>query len=275
VAERVRAEGVPAEACLLDVDGDDDAGRAICEAAGEQPVDLIVMSAHGHGGRGHRLFGDVAERVLCTAEVPVLLIPATSGRSWTRERPLRILVRLDDPEATNQLVALAADLADTLILLRVVRAPARDWYSRDFGYLGLDWEAELAVARHYLSLADRLRSSGHAVEIRCVIAAPAFDLARFARDEGADLIAVTAHGRADRDGLMLGGVATAHLQRAEMPLLLTRHVHGHRAFSMISPRLVSLAGGAGLPRHTSVVRSPLPPNVRVLGRPPATDHSRG
>src|SRR5581483_710866 len=165
VAERVRAGGVPAEARLLDAD-DDDVGRAICEAAREQPVDLVVMSAHGFGGRSQRHFGDVAERVLRTVEVPVLLIPAACRRPWSRERPLRIVVRLDGPESTDQLVALVAELADTLILLRVVQVSTLDRSSCDYGYLRLDWEAELAIAHHYLGLAHRLKNTGHDVEIR-------------------------------------------------------------------------------------------------------------
>jgi hypothetical protein len=85
----------------MPMDDDDDVGRAICEEAREQSVDLIVMLAHGGGGRGHRFFGDVADRVLRAVEVPVLVIPAAYGRSWTPDRPLRIVVRLDDPQATD------------------------------------------------------------------------------------------------------------------------------------------------------------------------------
>jgi nucleotide-binding universal stress UspA family protein len=256
VAERVRAGGVPAEARLLDAD-DDDVARAICEAAREQSVDLIVMSAHGGGGRGHRFFGDVAELVLRAGEVPVLVIPAGYGRSWTRDRPLRIVVRLDDPEATNRLVALAAELADSLLLLRVIQISTLGRSSRDYGYLRVDWETEVAIARHYLGLASRLRNAGHNVEIRCVVAAPVFDLARFARDEDADLIAVATHGHGDRDGLMLGGVATMHLQRAEMPILLTRHSHGRRA------------GGPASPTLRSVTSLPVPVPGRSDDGPPA------
>lgn len=239
VAERVRAADVLTEVCLLDAD-DDDVGRAICEAAREQAVDLIVMSAHGGGGRSHRFFGDVAEWVLRAVEVPVLVIPAAYGRSWTLDRPLRIVVRLNDPKATNQLVALAAELADSLLLLRVIQISTLRRSSRDYGYLRIDWEAELAMARHYLSLADRLENIGHAVEIRCVVASPVFDLARFARDVDADAIAVVTHGPDDRDGLMLGSVATLHLQRAEMPILLTRHAPGRRTDGPASPMLRSV-----------------------------------
>jgi nucleotide-binding universal stress UspA family protein len=274
VAERVRVEGLPAEALLLDARDDDDVGRAISEAAGEQSVDLILMSAHGHGGRSHRYFGDVADRVLRTAEVPVLLVPATCRRPWSRERPLRIVVRLDDPDSTDQLVTLAAELGDTLILLRVVPISTLDRYSRDFGYLRVDWEAELAMARHYRNRADRLKKAGHDVEIRCVVAAPAFDLARFAYDEGANMIAVATHGYEDRDLLMLGSVATMHLQRAEMPILLTRHIHGRRAGGPAWPMPKGMAGIVALPRGRSDAERPLRLHAQPLGTRQTTDHSR-
>jgi nucleotide-binding universal stress UspA family protein len=235
---------------------DDDVGRAICEAAREQAVNLIVMSAHGFGGRSRKHVGDVADQVLRFAEVPVLVIPAAHGRSWTSDRPLRIVIRLDDPEATNQLVTVAAELADSLLLLRVVQISTLDRSSRDYGYLHLDWETEVVIARHDLDLASRLRSAGHDVEIRCVVAAPVFDLARFARDEDADVIAVATHGHGDRDGLMLGSVATVHLQRADMPILLTRHSHGRRA------------GGPASPMLRLVTSRPVPESGRSEDEPP-------
>jgi hypothetical protein len=74
---------------------------------------------------------------------------------------------------------------------------------------------------------------------------------------------------------MLGSVATVHLQRVQMPILLTRHVHGRRSVGLTSPRLRSLAGGADPPRLMRGIGSPLLPNVRALSMPRATDDGHG
>lgn len=46
----------------------------IVRAAKELPADMIVMGTHGRGGLSHLLLGSVAERVVRTAECPVLTV---------------------------------------------------------------------------------------------------------------------------------------------------------------------------------------------------------
>jgi nucleotide-binding universal stress UspA family protein len=41
-----------------------------------QPGDLIVMTSHGRGGIRRWIIGSVAEQLVRTATVPVLLVPA-------------------------------------------------------------------------------------------------------------------------------------------------------------------------------------------------------
>jgi nucleotide-binding universal stress UspA family protein/mono/diheme cytochrome c family protein len=48
--------------------------RAIITAAGTNDADLIVMGTHGHGPVMHVVMGNVAERVVRTAECPVLTV---------------------------------------------------------------------------------------------------------------------------------------------------------------------------------------------------------
>lgn len=48
--------------------------RAIVTATATNPVDLIVMGTHGHGAFMHLVMGNVAERVVRTAECPVLTL---------------------------------------------------------------------------------------------------------------------------------------------------------------------------------------------------------
>jgi len=46
----------------------------ICRVAKEESADLIVLSTHGSTGWRHRIFGSVTEKVIRTAESPVLTI---------------------------------------------------------------------------------------------------------------------------------------------------------------------------------------------------------
>lgn len=49
--------------------------KAITDYAREQQVDLIAMASHGRGGIERALLGSVAERVMRSSGVPVLLLP--------------------------------------------------------------------------------------------------------------------------------------------------------------------------------------------------------
>lgn len=48
--------------------------EAICQEAKALDVDLIVMASHGHSGMAHLFLGSVAERVLRSADRPVLIV---------------------------------------------------------------------------------------------------------------------------------------------------------------------------------------------------------
>ena len=48
--------------------------QAIVEAAKRNRCDLVVMGTHGRHGMAHLLLGSVAERVVRTAECPVLVV---------------------------------------------------------------------------------------------------------------------------------------------------------------------------------------------------------
>jgi nucleotide-binding universal stress UspA family protein/mono/diheme cytochrome c family protein len=52
--------------------------RAIVAAARTNDVDLIVMGTHGHGAVMHMVLGNVAERVVRTADCPVLTVRGPS-----------------------------------------------------------------------------------------------------------------------------------------------------------------------------------------------------
>lgn len=72
VPEQARAEGVTTEVRVVETQLL--VYEAICEQAAELDVDLIVMASHGHSGIARLLIGSVAERVLRSADRPVLIV---------------------------------------------------------------------------------------------------------------------------------------------------------------------------------------------------------
>lgn len=67
---------------------------AIVEYARENAMNLIVMGTHGRGVMAHLLLGSVAERVVRTAECPVLTVRGTAAAvaTLTAEREEAVVV---------------------------------------------------------------------------------------------------------------------------------------------------------------------------------------
>jgi nucleotide-binding universal stress UspA family protein len=69
-----REAGVQAETALLELDGR--VSRVVTDEAERWGAELIVIGSHGRQGLEQLLLGSVAEGVLRTAAVPVLLVRA-------------------------------------------------------------------------------------------------------------------------------------------------------------------------------------------------------
>lgn len=82
MAAALRADGFAAR-------GETRAGdicRTILQAAGEWQCDLIAMSTHGRSGSARWLLGSIADRVVRTAHIPVLLIRPHFTMSHVKQR---------------------------------------------------------------------------------------------------------------------------------------------------------------------------------------------
>jgi nucleotide-binding universal stress UspA family protein len=96
----------------------------IAETARDLNADCIVMCTHGRGGLRHRLFGNIAQKVLASAVIPILLVPPRDNV----ERPFscqRLMVPLDgnpDHEVGLQAATrLAKSCGSEIHILYVVR----------------------------------------------------------------------------------------------------------------------------------------------------------
>ena len=106
--------GVPVSFCL----GDGDVEVALREHAKAIAADLIVMGAHGRAAAARWLLGSTAERMVRSAECPVLIVPpGVEGLSpaGAERRPLQIMAALDGRRTSEGAVALARQLRARVI----------------------------------------------------------------------------------------------------------------------------------------------------------------
>jgi len=188
----------------------------ILEAARKEKVSLIAMSTHGRTGIARWAFGSVTEKVLRTSPVPVLAIPSFLGVGGdavprgTQELPFRKILAPISPEAL------------TLDVL-----PALTEFARLFGssvtLLNVCGGAECAIPLHEMRTAfERLRTQGIAAEPMLKQGDPAGRILEACRDEGADLIAMTTHGRSGVSRWIMGSVAEKVLWSSNVPMLVVR-----------------------------------------------------
>jgi nucleotide-binding universal stress UspA family protein len=97
---RTRETLLPGVPVIMSATAGHPADEIVRYAAGHA-IDLVVMGTHGRTGVSRLLLGSVAERVLCTAPCPVLVVPAR-GHTHTDSVPAGTL-SAPEPPATESL----------------------------------------------------------------------------------------------------------------------------------------------------------------------------
>ncbi|HZI30463.1 MAG TPA: universal stress protein [Gemmatimonadaceae bacterium] len=193
---------------------------------------LVVMTTHGRGGIGRFWLGSVADRVIRSATVPVLLVRVDGAAAAPLER---LVVAIAGSDEDEQIVATVSELVDlprariTLAhavlpsptiaaMVPVVGPPPNEMA----GVPAPDMSVGLRAAdRHLESLAVPLRARGAAVDIRVV---PAGSAARAVLDVGtdveADLIVVGTAARPPVARMFIGSVADKIVRSAPCSVLV-------------------------------------------------------
>ncbi len=139
----------------------------------------------------------------------------------------RALVPLDGSAVAEAIIPFILDIAGPLDmevdLLRVVEPLAPMVIEGSRHVEVEDIEARRTDAEEYLApIAVELRNKGVKVESRVRRGNPAEEIVAAARETGADLIAMSTHGRGGLGRLVFGSVAQAVLRHVDMPVFLMR-----------------------------------------------------
>ena len=139
----------------------------------------------------------------------------------------RALVALDGSPVAETIIPFILDIAGPLdlevVLLRVLQ-PVPPVVVEGAAYAPVgDPVAERIDAQEYLApVAIELRNKGVRVTTEVRSGDPAQEIVAAARDAGADLIAMSTHGRGGLGRLIFGSVAEAVLRAAKIPVFLMR-----------------------------------------------------
>jgi nucleotide-binding universal stress UspA family protein len=193
----------------------------ILETAMEEESTLIAMTTHGRTGLSRWVFGSVAETVLRSSPIPLLMtrsfVPDAAGQAQAapqEELTLRkILVPLEISDLSLEIVPYAAEMArlfEAKVLL--------------FNACGKKVACDVPVVELTRAY-ETLREAGVTAEPLMRQGDPASAILEACRSEGVDLIAMTTHARSGMARVALGSVTEKVLRHSALPMLVTRGVH--------------------------------------------------
>jgi nucleotide-binding universal stress UspA family protein len=207
------------------------AADAIVDYVEQKGIQLIVMASHGSTGIKRWMHGSVAERVLQSARVPVLLVRAKEkvSKGLPEASPCRrILVPLDGSKLAEQVLPAVTPIASalgcemTLLHVPIISASGSftgAWYLPLDGSFGTaDQDAQAYLDR----LAGDLREQGIEVSTAVWVGPVAETIIDHAQVNDVDLIAMCTHGRTGIARWALGSIADRVLRAGDKPILLVR-----------------------------------------------------
>jgi nucleotide-binding universal stress UspA family protein len=231
VIERLAESGLAL--CQETVEGNP-AIRILEKVQEEEGIALIAMTTHGRSGLDKWIFGSVAETVLHSSPVPVLLLPKGSDEAqevgFTPARYGTIVVPLDGSVfaewALEWAEPVASAMGATLVLLAVAEMPFDSTLNESSAgstptWEAAPWEREAHLLTEYLGdLAARLRERRLEVETQVVCGEPPAEIVRASNNCEECLVVMSTHGRSGLRGSFPGSVARRVSQSATVPLLL-------------------------------------------------------
>ena len=187
-----------------------DAQTAVRETEAAWQPDLIVMATNTSSGADRWLNGSVAEAVVKSARVPVLLVPRDWDRSLVARGTARVLVALDGSTSAERAVDVVLHLVSRLpseyVLVRAIHA-----------------ERDRHGAEDYLAhMATRMESmlDGREVAWRVLVESPVTVISNSARELDVDAIAMSTRGQGAAHLLSIGSTAAQVVDQATVPVIL-------------------------------------------------------
>jgi nucleotide-binding universal stress UspA family protein len=214
-----------------------DAAVAICDQARSVGADVIVMNSHGRAGADRAWNGSVTDAVIAQTPLPVLVLRHSLDPNQRRALPSaypKIVVAIDDSMSSTEIFdavsAIVTRGASEVHLVRVV-APVMEVVdvSLPFGFIsdaGADAGTKASVASAARELDDQAalleETTGCDVVPHVLVGRqPAAEILAFARQVGAQLIALTS-GESHGSWPFAKGVAAKVLRGSDVPVLVVR-----------------------------------------------------
>jgi len=204
---------------------------SIVDHSGEMKPDLIILTAHGAGGLRDVIAGSIAQQVIASGNVAVLLIKPEEEAPANPDKFDKILVPLDGEPDHEHALDIAEDISSalgaTIHLVRVV--PTFSTLSGQHAAVGTllpgTTEAILDIAEEeaceYLQeKIDHLRKKGIDCSAETRRGEVSDEVVDVADQSKSDCIVLGTHGKAGLGAFWAGSVAPKIVTKTRLPILL-------------------------------------------------------
>jgi nucleotide-binding universal stress UspA family protein len=192
-------------------------------------ADFIVMGTHGRGGFQRLVFGSVTEKVMRTAEQPVMTVgvpgietAATSGAFS------RVVCGVDFSDCSIAALGYALSLAEGA-QAQLTAVNVLEWMPAGYDPMvgptdlaGFHAAVERSAREQLHRIVTGLPTTNVHVEQTIRSGRPYHEILRLAAEQHAELIVLGIHGRNPIDRLLFGSTAEPIVRRAMCPVLTVR-----------------------------------------------------
>jgi nucleotide-binding universal stress UspA family protein len=196
---------------------------AVKQVVEETNADLVVVGTQGGSGLAHVVFGSVAERILRTSNVPVVLIskdavlrPATEPVVRTVMTPVELVPGDDHGEkAAAHALHLARRFGARFELVHAVDLPA---YVHNHAELAK--ETEGVLQSELSGLMQRIAASAPEATAYLRVGKPTQVLLEHVRAKDVDLVVMRTHGHGAVERFFLGSMTETMIRKSGVPVLV-------------------------------------------------------
>jgi len=216
-------KGIKGEVCVRE----GHVPEAICDFAREKMIDLIAMSTHGRGGIKRWALGSVANKVIQTSSVPLLLYNIAVEKV-TPFHYKNVLIPVDGSPFSENVFPQAKELVELfhakVWFLYVINTHLMESFAvlRD----SISEKGLTENIQNYFPVLEKRLKEAKTTNYELVIkkGEPAETICNFAEENEIDLIAMSTHGRGGITRWSLGSVADKVVRGSTKPVLLIRSV---------------------------------------------------
>jgi len=193
-------------------------------------IGLVVMSSHGRGGIRRAVLGSVADQLVRSVSIPVLIVTPAMAPRIDDQWPRRVLVPLDGSELGDSAIDAVRELdprrTAQLLLATILQTsfpPMSPWaYQPDLYPEAVEHNQE-RLRMHLNNVADGLRADGFRVAARILNGGKvAREILKLGIARQCDMIVMATHGAGGLDRVMFGSVADQVIRHSNMPILVVR-----------------------------------------------------